>query len=124
MSDENLYDFSDLSDLPEKLQNKLSSTGGAEPVLVGEIVDIVVNAPRALSLAQIIAVATRKNLELPAETTVRAYVNRAVEDGRILKPTRQTYAGPGAATEEPNTATENTASTDDAADNDDPLAGL
>jgi len=53
---------------------------------------------------------------VPAETTVRTYLNRAAEDGRIVKPTRQTYAAAGAATE------------GDAADEiegeDDPLAGL
>lgn len=114
-----LYDFSDLSDLPEEMQTKLSSNGGAEPALVQEMVEIIVNAPRALSLAQVIAVAIRKGLELPAETTVRSYVNRAAEDGRIVKPTRQTYAAPGTPVEE---AAE--VAGDDVADEADPLADL
>lgn len=132
-----LYDFSDLSDLPEDLQSKLASNGGQEPALVGQIVDIVVNAPRILTLAQIIAVATRMGLELPAETTVRAYVNRAVKDGRIVKATRQSYGAPvpgeeaaeeadpvaDAPVEEvaPATAVE---AEPTVADDDDPLAGL
>ncbi|WFG40910.1 hypothetical protein ParaMal1_00026 [Paracoccus phage ParMal1] len=132
-----LYDFSDLSDLPEDMQKRLATNGGAEPELVGKIVEIVVNAPRALSLAQIIAVATRMGLELPAETTVRSYVKRAIKDGRIALVTRQSYGAPVADEEaadeadpvadiavedvEPATAVEPEPTV---ADEDDPLAGL
>jgi len=103
------FDFSALPAAPVR--------GGVEPELVGTFAALVNAAPRALGIKEIIAVAVASGIEVPAETTVRTYLNRAAEDGRIVKPTRQTYAG--AATE---------AEGDDAADEiegeDDPLAGL
>lgn len=112
-----LYDFTDTSDLPQNLQNKLASGGGQEPALVAQITEIVNKAPGSLTLAQIIAVATRMGIELPAETTVRSYVNRAVADGRIIKVTRQSYGSPLKSVEEAPVE----APVEDA---DDPLAGL
>jgi len=50
-----LYDFSDTSDLQQ-------------------LVDLVNGAPMALSMAQIIAVATHAGVELPAATTVCGYI--------------------------------------------------
>lgn len=88
-----LYDFSDVSDLPEAVAARLTRER-SEPSGVADVVEIVSEAPRALTLAQVLAVAARKGVELPVETTVRSYLNRAVDDGRLVKPTRQTYAGP------------------------------
>lgn len=96
MDNKNVYDFTDVSDLSEEMQEALS-TSSAEPQGVAQVVDIVVNAPAALTLKQIIAVSIRLGLELPAEVTVRNYVNRAVKDGRIVKVTRQSYWKPGSA---------------------------
>ena len=106
------FDFSALPAAPVR--------GGVEPELVGVFAALVNAAPRALGIKEIIAVAAASGIEVPAETTVRTYLNRAAEDGRIVKPTRQTYSAVGAAVED-DTA-------EDAADEiegeDDPLAGL
>lgn len=90
-SAQDLYDFSDISDLPEEMQERFTRSGGAEPALVGQLIDIVDGAPRALTMTQIRAVATRMGIELPAEVTVRNYLNKAVETGRMVKASRQTY---------------------------------
>lgn len=116
-----LYDFSDLSDLPKEMQARLTSNGGVEPEWVGEVEDIIVNAPKALSLAQVIAVAIRKSVELPAETTVRSRINTLVTEGRVSKPTRQTYAKPGSTENAP--VEDPTVDALDAAE-DDPLADI
>lgn len=106
------FDFSALPAAPVR--------GGVEPELVGVFAALVNAAPRSLGIKEIIAVAVASGIEVPAETTVRTYLNRAADDGRIVKPTRQTYAAAG--------AVEGDASEADAADEieggDDPLAGL
>ena len=106
------FDFSALPAAPVR--------GGVEPELVSVFAALVNAAPRALGIKEIIAVAAASGIEVPAETTVRTYLNRAAEDGRIVKPTRQTYAAAA--------AVEGGASETDAADeiegDDDPLAGL
>jgi len=103
------FDFSALPAVPVR--------GGVEPELVGTFAALVNAAPRALGIKEIIAVAVASGIEVPAETTVRTYLNRAAEDGRIVKPTRQTFAG--AATE-----AEGDDAADEIEDEDDPLAGL
>lgn len=86
-----LYDFSDTSDLPEDIAAKLAASSGGESPIVQQLVDLVNGAPMALSMAQIIAVATRAGVELPAATTVRGYIVEAAKAGRISRPSRQTY---------------------------------
>lgn len=119
-----IYDFSDLSDLPEEMQTRLTANGGVEPEWVAEVEDIIVNAPKPLSLAQVIAVAIRKKVDLPAETTVRSRINSLKDEGRVSKPTRQTYAAPGAKVEETVAPAAQTAGVEPEVDNDDPLADL
>ena len=104
------FDFSALPAAPVR--------GGVEPELVGVFAALVNAAPRALGIKEIIAVATASGIEVPAETTVRTYLNRAAEDGRIVKPTRQTYAAAGSAVED------DAGSVDATDEGDDPLAGL
>ena len=106
------FDFSALPAAPVR--------GGVEPELVGVFAALVNAAPRALGIKEIIAVAVASGIEVPAETTVRTYLNRAAEDGRIVKPTRQTYAAAGSAVEDE--ASEDAA--DAIEDAEDPLAGL
>lgn len=86
-----IYDFSDTSDLPEDIAAKLAVSSGGESPVVQQLVDLVNGAPMALSMAQIIAVATRAGVELPAATTVRGYIVEAAKAGRIARPSRQTY---------------------------------
>lgn len=103
------FDFSALPAAPVR--------GGVEPELVSVLAALVNAAPRALGIKEIIAVAVASGIEVPAETTVRTYLNRAADDGRISKPTRQTYAAAG-----PNPAS--VPGLDAAPDEEDPLAGL
>ena len=105
------FDFSALPAAPVR--------GGVEPELVGVFAALVNAAPRALGIKEIIAVAAASGIEVPAETTVRTYLNRAADDGRIVKPTRQTYAAAAC-------TVEGVASDDESSDDEstDPLAGL
>lgn len=121
-----LYDFSDTSDLPEDVAAKLTAAGAAENPSIQKIVDLVNGAPRALSMAEIIAVATRAGIELPADTTVRSWIVKAAEAGRIARPTRQTYGPITEAVEAPvaEEAVAETAVVAAADLSDDPLAGL
>ena len=117
------FDFSALPAAPVR---------GVEPELVGVFAALVNAAPRALGIKEIIAVAAASGIEVPAETTVRTYLNRAAEDGRIVKPTRQTYSAVGAAVEDYTAAAVGAAVEDYTAEEDsdnddigfDPLASL
>lgn len=106
------FDFSALPAAPVR--------GGVEPELVGVFAALVNAAPRALGIKEIIAVAAASGIEVPAETTVRTYLNRAAEGGRIVKPTRQTYA----AAVRPGAAAGSVDAADEIEGDDDPLAGL
>lgn len=68
-------------------------SAAGEPELVSTIVDMLAAAPRALSLKEVVTVLNDSGIETPADTTVRSYLNRAAADGRISKPSRQSYAG-------------------------------
>lgn len=115
----NPYDFTDVSDVPEELQKRFVKSK-SEPVGVQTVVDIVIGAPAALTLAQIMVVAARLGAELPAENTVRSYLNLAVGSGRLSKPSRQTYASPVTASEETPVETTSTVPAEES----DPLAGI
>lgn len=92
MADKNLYDFTDVSDLSEDLQTALTKErSGRDPVLMDAVIKVAVGAPMALTLKQVVAVLTRMGVEVPAETTVRAYLNAAQKAGQIGKPSRQSY---------------------------------
>lgn len=91
--DKNPFDFNDLSDLPEDLQDKLTvATNGS----VDEIVKVVAAGKDAgfdaLSLNQIKAAGMRMGIEMPTDATIRAWLNTGVEQGKLMKPSRQTYA--------------------------------
>lgn len=118
-----LFNFADLTDLPEDIQGKLHRDGDDKAKEWAGIVQAAVaHGIKSLGITQIIAVATRAKLNVPGEQTVRNYLNRAVELKLIGKPTRVTYgdvkdhveAVEGEATEAAPAA----------ADNEDPLAGL
>ncbi|WFG40863.1 hypothetical protein ParaKuw1_00030 [Paracoccus phage ParKuw1] len=68
-------------------------SAAGEPELVSTIVELLSAAPRALTLREVITVLNDSGIETPADTTVRSYLNRAAADGRISKPSRQSYAG-------------------------------
>lgn len=125
----NPFDFNDLSDLPEDLQDKLTvATNGS----VNEIVKVVAAGKEAgfdaLSLNQIKAAGLRMGIELPTDATIRAWLNTGVEQGKLTKPSRQTYAIAGAVvpTGHPDVAPVEEVSTvpADLAELEDPLADL
>lgn len=97
----NVYDFTDISDLPEELQGKLEreNTEGARTYA-----DIVIKGAEAgaghLNINQIEAVARRLGLKVPTQTTIRNHLNKAVELGLICKPTRQSYGVVGSVVED------------------------
>jgi hypothetical protein len=87
-----IFDFADLSDLPEELQGKL--TRDTDEAVKAWAALVNAGAARGfleLSINQIIAVATRSGLEVPTQQTVRNYLNRAIELKLIGKPTRMSY---------------------------------
>ena len=95
MTNENLFDFSDTSDLPPEMAKRLEAKSSrGTPDWATKLVDVLATTPMALSIAQVLAVAARAGIEVPAETTVRSWLNKAVDAGTIVKPTRQSYAGP------------------------------
>ena len=84
-------------------------SAAGEPELFSTIVDLLTAAPRPLTLKEVVTVLNDSEINTPADTTVRAYLNRAAADGRISKPSRQSYAGPvaeGEAQVETETETE------------------
>jgi len=90
----NPFDFTDLSDLPEDLQTKLKSTKPAPPV--DELVDLINKGHEAgfasLSCTQIRAAAYRVGLEIPSNAKVLEYIKIAIEQNKVYKYSRQTYA--------------------------------
>lgn len=116
------FDFFDLSDLPEELAGKLTSDTDGDVRAWADVVKAgAAKGHTELSINQIIAAATRMGLKVPTQTTVRNYLNRAVQMKLIGKPTRMTYGADanvvatGEATEAPAEAPQEEA---------DPLAGL
>lgn len=88
----NFFDFNDVSDLPEELQKSFQSDQLEAAREYADIVDAGYAAGYSkLGIKQIIAAAIRMGKKPPTETTVRNYLNRAVEAGLIVKPTRATY---------------------------------
>ena len=116
MTDQNFFDFADVSDLPAELAEKLTrDTDGAVNAWAEVVVKGAAAGYDSLSINQIVAAGHRMGYEMPTVTTIRNYLNRAVELKLISKPTRMTYGviGSEAAAAEPETATDN-----------DPLAGI
>jgi hypothetical protein len=109
----NPFDFSDLSDLPAELAQKLTAeTNGNVDAFVAVVAAGAEAGLKVLEINQITAAAIRMGIEVPTQQTVRNYLNAAVEQGKIVKPTRQTYALPGAVAE----AAADEASADDSDD--------
>lgn len=138
--DPKLFDFSDVSDLPEDLQEKVQQGGAGK---AQEYADIVVQGKAAglaeMTINQIIAVAIRMGKTAPKQNTVRSYLNNAVKMGLLVKPTNLTYgaaeASEGTKTKAAaftSTRPDATVSTEPSASeagaepaaDDDPLAGL
>lgn len=119
--DKNFFDFNDLSDLPEDLQDKLTvATNGS----VDDLVKVVAAGKEAgfdaLSLNQVKAAGMRMGIEMPTDATIRNWLNTGVEQGKLSKPSRQTYAITGAVP----IVEEAEAPVEAPVEEDDPLAGI
>ena len=99
----NLFDFANLSDLPQKLREQLETSTLDNAKRYADIVKAGAAAGyKSLSIRQIEAVANRAaargelgfvaGAEIPTTTTVRNYLNEAVKLKLIGKPTRATYS--------------------------------
>lgn len=89
----NPFDFSDLSDLPDDLAKKLHTDADENARVYADVIAKGNEAGLAdLTINQVMAAAMRMGIDVPTQQTVRGYINRASELGLIHKPTRQTYA--------------------------------
>lgn len=119
--EKDLFDFANLSDLPEDLQGKLTrDTDEAVKSWAAIVSAGVARGFTELSINQITAVAHRSGIEVPTQQTVRNYLNRAVELKLIGKPTRMSYGAVGAA----SAAAPVAAAVAVVAEEADPLAGI
>lgn len=88
-----LYNFADLSDLPEDVAKPLQTETRDNAKVYAEF---VIGAKEAgydsLNIREITAVAFRALGKVPTQATVRAYLNEAVKLGLISKPTRASYS--------------------------------
>lgn len=111
----NPFDFSDMSDLPVELAAKLTAeTNGNVDAFVGVVQKAAEFGLNVLEINQITAGAIRMGIEVPTQQTVRNYLNAAVSQGKLAKPTRQTYSLPGAV--EADEAAETAETADDLSD--------
>lgn len=111
-----LFNFADTAGVPDEVAAQVNKErkSGLNESLYDAIVAVVTGAPKAVTIKQVVfvlhkLVAAGSLEEVPAESTVRTYLNRAKENNDIGKPTRQSYwtvasdAGEAAADETPET---------------------
>lgn len=92
----NAFDFADLSDIAETHPELAKKVANASQDKIDEVVGIfrkgLEGGVEVLTLAQVAVAAIRMGIELPKSATVRKYVNTAIEQGTVVKVTRQSYA--------------------------------
>ena len=88
-----VFDFSDISDLPAEIAEGMETAVSNK---AQEWAQVLIAAQEAgydrLTLKQVAAVAYRMGYTVPKRSTVRNYLNAAVAQGLIGKPTRSTYS--------------------------------
>lgn len=91
----NDYDISTVDDLREELGKKLKKKGGKTST-ADQFIAIVLGCKEAgypaMDINHVEAVAFRRGMHIPQQSTIRAYLNKGVERGQLEKPTRATYA--------------------------------
>ena len=88
-----LFNFADLSDLPEDLRKPLETETLDDAKNYAQIVvDAKAAGYDSLNIRQITAVAFRLYGKVPTQNTIRAYLNEAVKLKLIGKPTRASYS--------------------------------
>lgn len=96
----NIFDFSDTSDLPADLQSRMAGPGGINPNIdiYAGIVEAASGAGLSVvTISTIEAIAFRMELPPKGQATIRLALNAAVVAGRLVKPSRQSYAVAGKA---------------------------
>lgn len=89
----NVFDLTDLSDLPEDLRKPLETEGRNNAVKYAELVKAAYAAGfKQVNIREVIVFAHRAFGSTPTATTVRNYLNAAIALGLIGKPTRNTYS--------------------------------
>lgn len=115
----NAFNFADVSDIAKTNPDLASRVANASQDRIDAVIGIFKAGMEAgtavLTIAQMQVAAIRLKVEMPADATVRKYLNTAVEQGSIMKVTRQSYALVEAGVEADATATE---------EDEDPLAEL
>lgn len=91
-----VFNFASLADIaavnPE-LAAKVANGNQDKIDLVVSILEAGLEAGvAAMSIAQIEVVAIRAEITLPAAASVRKYLNTAIDQGSVMKPSKQTYA--------------------------------
>ena len=93
-----LYNFADTDGVPDEVAAEVNKErrSGLDSELYDAVVAVVTGAPKALTIKQVIfvlhkLVSAEKLDKVPTENTIRAYLNRARENGDIGKPSRQSY---------------------------------
>lgn len=91
--DAGLFDFSNTEGVPAEIAEAVNRErrSGLNSDLYEAVVAVVSQAPKALTIKQVIFVLHKVLAEVPTENTIRAYLNRARENGDIGKPSRQFY---------------------------------
>ena len=89
----NIFDFNNTDDLPKELGNKLKTEKLDRSAPFVEVLRMAADQNVGpLDLNQITAAYVRLGNEAPVNSTLRGYINSAVEAGLVVKPSRQTYA--------------------------------
>jgi hypothetical protein len=92
----NPFDFTDTSNLPEALAKRLSAPTATNNAAAAEWAGVVKEAAKyglsVVTIAQIEAGATNMGMTVPSTQTVRGYLNKAVDEGLLIKPSRQSYS--------------------------------
>lgn len=77
---EDIFDFTDVSDLPEELQKKFAADGS---VINSVYVDLLKEADRALTLTEVQAALYRKDGKMRSTTGVSSALSWLKKQGRV-----------------------------------------
>lgn len=90
------FNFAALADIaavnPELASKVANGNQDKIDMVVGILGAALEAGVASLSIAQIEVVAIRANIALPAAASVRKYLNTAIDQGSVMKPSKQTYA--------------------------------
>lgn len=92
----NPFNFADVSDIAAVNPELAGKVANQAQDKINSVVSIFAAAAAAgagaLTISQLQIAAIRMAIELPADATVRKYINDAIKQGSVVKVTRQSYA--------------------------------